>query len=302
MRRCFSLTSALVLFSVALVPGLAVAEADTEMIVDGKPAQDGQYKYQVRLYDSFEDKKGSCGGSIIDAQWVLTAAHCMYRGRSETKRAIEPSEVVIGYGSTDREQTTKVAITEIYVHPKYAGCEGDTACADAAKADIALLRLKAPIAEAKTVAIATPDMEAKLLVSGAKVVVTGWGAMWDPNDEDVGKLLAAFGSAAKDKVSYPRKLHEVEVNWIDNDTCMSAFAAAGGSIEETELCAMRPGTRKDSCQGDSGGPLVVPSGDGITFVQVGVVSWGRGCGGDLPGVYSRVAAFADWIGETLQGD
>ena len=302
MRRGLSLTSALALFGVALVPGLAVAETDTEMIVDGKLAPDGKYKYQVRLYDSFDDKKGSCGGSIVDAQWVLTAAHCLYRGRSETKRAIEPSEVVIGYGSTDREETTKLAITEIHVHPKYAACDGDTACADAAKADIALLRLEEPIAEAKSVAIATPDMEAKLLVPGTKVIVTGWGAMWDPFDEDVAKLLAAFGSQAKDKVSFPRKLHEVEVEWIDNDTCLSAFDAAGGSIEETELCAMQAGTRKDSCQGDSGGPLVVPSGDGITFVQVGVVSWGRGCGGDLPGVYSRVAAFADWIRETRQGD
>jgi secreted trypsin-like serine protease len=30
-----------------------------------------------------------------------------------------------------------------------------------------------------------------------------------------------------------------------------------------------------------------------------VVSWGRGCGSALPGVYSRVAAFSDWIGETM---
>ena len=302
MRYDLKLTSALVLLGAALVPGLAVAAPDVEMIVDGKPAPDGKYPYQARLYDSFEDDKGSCGGSIVDAQWVLTAAHCLYRGRSDPKRAIEPSEVVIGYGSTDREATTKIAIAEIHVHPKYAACEGDTACADAAKADIALLKLKAPIAEAKSVAMATPETEAKLLVSGAKVTVTGWGAMWDPYDEDVGKLLAAFGSAAKDKVSFPHKLHEVEVNWIDNDTCMAAFDAASGSIEETELCAMQPGTRKDSCQGDSGGPLVVPSGDGTTFVQVGVVSWGRGCGGDLPGVYSRVAAFSDWIHKTLQDE
>ena len=74
---------------------------------------------------------------------------------------------------------------------------------------------------------------------------------------------------------------------------------------------MRQGTRKDSCQGDSGGPAVVPAKDGSGFVQVGVVSWGRGCGGSLPGVYSRVAAFSGWIqrhhgvgvaGRTSRGD
>ncbi|MGK2921555.1 MAG: S1 family peptidase [Methyloceanibacter sp.] len=297
MRIVFAVASALGVFAV-LAP--ALAEEDVEMIVDGTPAPEGKYQYQVRLYDSFEDEKGSCGGSLIDAQWVLTAAHCLYRGHSDAKRAIEPSEVVIGYGSTDREATTKVAVAEIHIHPKYAACEGDTACADAAKADIALLKLEKPAEEPKTVALAGPATEGTLLAPGAKVVVTGWGAMWDPYDEDVAKLLGSFGSDAEEKVSHPRKLHQVEVDWVDNDTCAAAFEAAGSEIAETEICAMRRGTRKDSCQGDSGGPLVVADEDGTSFTQVGVVSWGRGCGGALPGVYSRVAAFYGWIGETMQ--
>lgn len=284
----------------AILPGRAIAGPDTEMIVDGTPAPEGKYPFQVRLYSSLEDDKGSCGGSLIAAQWVLTAAHCMYAGRDEAKRAIGPSEVVIGYGSNDRAEMTKVEVAKIVVHPKYAACEGDTQCADASKADIALLKLKEPVPDPKTVTPSTPDTEKTLLVPGTKVVVTGWGAMWDPFDEDITKLLAAFGPASslRDKVNYPRKLHEVEVDWIDNGTCASVFAAqGGGDIADTEICAMRHGTRKDSCQGDSGGPLVVPSGDG--FVQVGVVSWGRGCGGTTPGVYSRVAAFSGWIDETM---
>lgn len=298
MRSIYTLILAWALLASGLAS--ASAETDVEMIVDGSPAPDGKYVYQVRLYDSFEDKKGSCGGSIVDTHWVLTAAHCLYSGRSETKRPIEPDEVVIGYGSNDREATTKIAVAEIHRHPKYAACEGDTACADAAKADIALLKLKEPISEGNAVALATLETEKDLLKPNAKVTVTGWGAMWDPQDKDVDKLLAAFGAGAKDKVGYPRKLHEVEVDWVDTGTCKSAFEAAGGTVSETEICAMRTGTRKDSCQGDSGGPLVVPSGG--RFVQVGVVSWGRGCGGKLPGVYARVAAFADWIDATIEGE
>jgi hypothetical protein len=51
---------------------------------------------------------------------MLTAAHYMYRGRSESKHALEPSEVVIGYGNNDRTKTTKVAVAEIFVHPNAA--------------------------------------------------------------------------------------------------------------------------------------------------------------------------------------
>ena len=300
MRLVVSLVATLGITGLSL-PAPALAAEDVEMIVDGTLAPEGKYPYQVRLYDSFEDDKGGCGGSLIDAQWVLTAAHCMYRGRSDTKTALMPSEVVIGYGSNDREATTKIAVSEIYVHPKYAACDGDTNCANAAKADIALLKLDNTIPEPKVVGLADPDTEGTLLAPGAKVVATGWGAMWDPYDEDVVRLLESFTAHAREKMSYPRKLHEVQVDWVDNETCAAAFDAAGGDIAETEICAMRRGTRKDSCQGDSGGPLVVPTADGTAFTQVGVVSWGRGCGASLPGVYTRVAAFSDWINETVKG-
>lgn len=303
--RAAILLAGLVALGVTALLHPAFAGDDTEMIVDGTPAPEGKYPYQVRLYDSFEDEKGSCGGSLIAAQWVLTAAHCMYAGRGDEKRAIEAGDLVIGYGSNDRIETTKVAVAAIVVHPKYAACAGDTQCAEGSKSDIALLKLAEPVAEPKTVALSDPETEAALLVPGAKVVVTGWGAMWDPYDEAVGKLLTTFGggNTLKDKVNYPRKLHEVEVDWMDNATCAAAFdAGGGGKIADTEICAMRRGTRKDSCQGDSGGPLVVPAKDGNGFVQVGVVSWGRGCGGALPGVYSRVAAFSDWIKQTMQTD
>lgn len=49
-----------------------------------------------------------------------------------------------------------------------------------------------------------------------------------------------------------------------------------------------------SLQGDSGGPLVCEFNN--TWVQVGIVSWGVGCGRKgYPGVYTEVSFYKDWV-------
>merc|ERR1712111_144751 len=69
--------------------------------------------------------------------------------------------------------------------------------------------------------------------------------------------------------------------------CSSTYGiTAPAGITEPMLCAGQKG--KDSCSGDSGGPFVIPDGDHWT--QIGVVSWGIGCGKDIyPGAYTRVS-------------
>lgn len=54
---------------------------------------------------------------------------------------------------------------------------------------------------------------------------------------------------------------------------------------------------EDSCQGDSGGPLYIAAGGPHGFdVQVGVISWGKGCGREGSyGVNMRVSSYYNWI-------
>ena len=68
-----------------------------------------------------------------------------------------------------------------------------------------------------------------------------------------------------------------------------SFLCAGGEIN------------RDSCSGDGGSPLVCPiEGTENKFYQAGIVSWGIGCGlEDVPGVYTNVAIFIDWINNEI---
>jgi secreted trypsin-like serine protease len=271
--------------------GQAQAEdIDTDMIVGGQPAEEGKYPWQVRLYSSMDDQIGFCGGSIIGDQWILTAGHCV----------LDTEAVVVGYGSIDRTQTKKIPSAKIIVHPAYLAGE---------KADIALIKLAKPIPNAAAISLADPAQERRFMPAGAKVTVTGWGAIWDfPAFENAVQVMAGRSALSERKLltdeelQAPRKLHEVDVEVIDGNECKTVYQSlqvSAFTIGDTEICATGPSGGKDSCFGDSGGPLVVAADNERGFTQVGIVSWGPQCGNPLyPGVYTRVSSFADWVKQT----
>jgi len=87
------------------------------------------------------------------------------------------------------------------------------------------------------------------------------------------------------------------------DQCDLSFAEFPSSkrfikdgITNTLLCAADGLQQKDACQGDSGGPLVLEH-DIVNnkYSILGIISSGFGCATKTPGLYTRVAAYLDFI-------
>ena len=81
-------------------------------------------------------------------------------------------------------------------------------------------------------------------------------------------------------------------------------ALVGVELGPGTLCAEHPDGGQDSCQGDSGkGLLSFPSHPRTQAVQLGIVSAGIGCGREgIPGIYTRVSHYRQWIDAVLQGE
>jgi secreted trypsin-like serine protease len=90
---------------------------------------------------------------------------------------------------------------------------------------------------------------------------------------------------------------------LPDDECAVRVEPAGRQMFDpaSMLCAVPSSAGgTDTCAGDSGGPLFEGT-DYSTASVVGIVSWGRGCGGPWAGVYARASAWGTRDGPNLRG-
>jgi secreted trypsin-like serine protease len=160
---------------------------------------------------------------------------------------------------------------EIRVDPAY---DGDATHG----ADVALVRLSAPVEGIAPVEPVRPAERARW-EPGDMATVVGWG------------VTSEAGSVASDELRSARVP-------IQSDAAMVAPGAYGDSFRPSDMLGAGPEEGgPDACFGDSGGPLLI--GRATTLRQIGIVSFGRGCGQPgHPGIYSRlgegrVRAFVD---------
>ncbi|CAG4965215.1 unnamed protein product [Parnassius apollo] len=238
-------------------------------IIGGEAASLGEFPHMVALgYESPEGYDFLCGGTILSDSYVITAAHCV-----DTLSQIRPAIVRMGVVELEdgkRNDESDVDISEIIMHPNYTKRQKYH--------DLALLRLAKPIEF-------TSNLNPVCLYTS-------------PNDPKIPLTVTGWGKTSNTRSIRSNILLKANVSVVAREKCTTSYTSwrkLPDGISDDQICAGDPQGLKDTCQGDSGGPLQGLTDSDGHYRLVGVTSFGRGCGSTVPGVYTRIAKYLDWI-------
>ncbi|XP_045537313.1 trypsin-1 [Papilio machaon] len=252
-----------------------VQSARRGRIVGGTESLPGEIPWAASVW-----RQGThqCGATVINDRWLLTAGHCICSVFDEFYKSKQLT-VVVGYTDISYNDVNQ-PLSRIIPHPEYR-CNRKSN-------DVALLKTVRQMIWNSDLRPACLPQASSSDFSGTPAVVAGWG--FTNEDRGIG--------------SRPNVLQKTDVFVVTNDECNNWYESQGSKIKiiSTQMCAGHEQGGRDSCWADSGGPLMVRGNKGHSMV-VGVVSTGSGCArAKMPGIYTRVSRYTDWIVENVNND
>lgn len=271
--------------AIAIVVGLGAAVpvlADDEdgsihpQLVGGNPVPNGKYPFMTSIQVDTSNRGGYrehyCGGTLIDRNSVLTAAHCVeFIGRNTNGNTLGYRDVRLVVGvtvlSSDQGQKRRIdRLSDIDIHPNFSR--------RTLRHDAAVIKLGRPVKRIDPIALADVGSD-DLDTPPGTATVTGWGS-----------TQQSPGPPPK----YPKRMQEADPPLVSDADCETSYGQ--DFYPRLMVCAgdvVLGG--EDTCQGDSGGPMFVD--DSGVLRQIGITSWGFGCASPgFTGVYAEVNAEA----------
>jgi secreted trypsin-like serine protease len=232
-------------------------------VVGGAPVPNGDYPFVASLGDARHGatayRRHYCGGSLIDRNSVLTAAHCV-RGTPRRPLRVVVGRTVLSGGGGQARRVARIAI-----HPRFDGFP-------TLRYDAAVLTLRSPVRGIAPIGLSGAAQN-PLERPGRLATIAGWGntIKQPPRGTNGG--------------SYPDRMRVARVPIVSDATARRAY----GPVYVGALMVAAGKKGKDACYGDSGGPVFARRA-GKRY-QIGITSFGKGCATRrYPGAYTEVNA------------